>query len=441
MIPSIRLAYPDDCMRLAAACGKRVVCLLLKKDCEYCMAFMPVWYEYCNGVHVSPSASPASHSVVVVHCEVSPFPQQAQALLAASHNPSGHATYPAVVVCHAGGGASSTLDVESGCDVEELRRKVAAAAATDAEHLTPLEYLDMQEVGEGDDGNDDADAHLLQLPDDENDHHHEPIVTVSDPPTDSTCGCAGGGGTTNAGGVRVTHDVPPPAVLAAAADATDDGRVCVLYYADWCGHCQNLKPEWNKGVDASERRGGGHKWLAVDCGTDEGQAAADRQGVRGFPTVHLHHRYTSMPEPFKGERTARGLLDFVHRDGADVPALLHGVRMRSVIPRRMVNTRRDQTKKDPKEWMDGVDVTNMRVMHPSGEEFHGKFARWTDQTDSDGNEIAIVRLTDGNEVKTSEFENNSEDIYMLLKDYTPKRKASAYVRTLGYTRGDGGIGH
>ena len=28
-----------------------------------------------------------------------------------------------------------------------------------------------------------------------------------------------------------------------------DGNWMVLYHADWCGHCQTMKPEWKKVVD------------------------------------------------------------------------------------------------------------------------------------------------------------------------------------------------
>ena len=27
---------------------------------------------------------------------------------------------------------------------------------------------------------------------------------------------------------------------------TDKGPLMIIYYAEWCGHCQRLKPEWKK---------------------------------------------------------------------------------------------------------------------------------------------------------------------------------------------------
>ena len=119
----------------------------------------------------------------------------------------------------------------------------------------------------------------------------------------------------NADGVHVTHDAPPPEVLAMCKGADARNRVCVLYYTTWCGHCNALKPLWNETV---ARGGGDSRWCAVNCETDEGRALADAEGVRGFPTIHLHHDFR---EPFQGERSVERLLDFVSRKAVR-PALL-----------------------------------------------------------------------------------------------------------------------
>ena len=29
----------------------------------------------------------------------------------------------------------------------------------------------------------------------------------------------------------------------------NDGNWMVLYYAEWCGHCKTMKPEWKQVVD------------------------------------------------------------------------------------------------------------------------------------------------------------------------------------------------
>ena len=66
------------------------------------------------------------------------------------------------------------------------------------------------------------------------------------------------------------------------------GKVVILYFADWCGHCKHLKPDYQKLADNKE----GFTVAAVDADNNGGliemiQSKGDKAEyqVQGFPTV------------------------------------------------------------------------------------------------------------------------------------------------------------
>lgn len=66
-----------------------------------------------------------------------------------------------------------------------------------------------------------------------------------------------------------------------------------LFYANWCGHCNRFKPEWEKFKDKVNQLGGkvGNKNVQVNEYEDnnlptEG-ATINGQNIRGYPTVKI----------------------------------------------------------------------------------------------------------------------------------------------------------
>ena len=82
----------------------------------------------------------------------------------------------------------------------------------------------------------------------------------------------------------------------------------IMYYADWCGHCQTTKPEYKK-LGKSQKVNG--KTVSVEMvNADANRKAIEKAGVRGFPTIHLVHKNGKRVE-FQGNRTAANFKKFL----------------------------------------------------------------------------------------------------------------------------------
>ena len=57
----------------------------------------------------------------------------------------------------------------------------------------------------------------------------------------------------------------------------------IMFYVDWCGHCKNTKPEFQKLMD-SGISGVNIKMLNAE---KEGEERAKEMGVEGYPTIVL----------------------------------------------------------------------------------------------------------------------------------------------------------
>ncbi|EFX03608.1 disulfide isomerase [Grosmannia clavigera kw1407] len=84
------------------------------------------------------------------------------------------------------------------------------------------------------------------------------------------------------------------------------------FYAPWCGHCQNLKPAYEK---AARSLDGLAHVAAIDCDDDANKQFCGMNGVQGFPTLKIVRpgKKTGRPvmEDYQGPRTATGIVDAV----------------------------------------------------------------------------------------------------------------------------------
>ncbi|EOD53128.1 putative pdi related protein a protein [Neofusicoccum parvum] len=86
----------------------------------------------------------------------------------------------------------------------------------------------------------------------------------------------------------------------------------VEFYAPWCGHCQNLKPAYEK---AAKNLAGLAKVAAVDCDDDANKPLCGQMGVQGFPTLKIVRPGKKPGKPvvedYKGARSAKAIVDAV----------------------------------------------------------------------------------------------------------------------------------
>ncbi|KAL2002624.1 hypothetical protein VTN02DRAFT_6386 [Thermoascus thermophilus] len=86
----------------------------------------------------------------------------------------------------------------------------------------------------------------------------------------------------------------------------------VEFYAPWCGHCQNLKPAYEK---AAKNLEGLAKVAAVNCDDDSNKPLCSRMGVQGFPTLKIMTPSKKPGKPrvedYQGPRSAKAIVDAV----------------------------------------------------------------------------------------------------------------------------------
>ena len=67
-----------------------------------------------------------------------------------------------------------------------------------------------------------------------------------------------------------------------------NGPWVVLYYAEWCGHCSHMKPEWNKFKSSCNKN--------VNIGEVE-HSSMDllhkRPEIKGYPTIRMYNNNTT----------------------------------------------------------------------------------------------------------------------------------------------------
>lgn len=86
------------------------------------------------------------------------------------------------------------------------------------------------------------------------------------------------------------------------------GKMMVLFYAPWCGHCKKMMPEWDQFMEESKDG----DVMVVKVNADEDKELAEKHGVKSFPTIKFYSNgLDSEAEEYDGNRTASAFMEFV----------------------------------------------------------------------------------------------------------------------------------
>lgn len=86
----------------------------------------------------------------------------------------------------------------------------------------------------------------------------------------------------------------------------DGGARFVMYYADWCGHCQKAKPMFEGLI-----KSGGYKGAKFEMVSPEKEPEkAKGLDIQGFPTFILH-KGDGSNVPYEGPREEAGIKSFL----------------------------------------------------------------------------------------------------------------------------------
>lgn len=88
------------------------------------------------------------------------------------------------------------------------------------------------------------------------------------------------------------------------------GKKCkvMLFYAQWCGHCQSLKPKW----DNAKTRFDTSKVEVLEVNADDASSKAlfEEHSVSGFPTIKIIKTDGTVLD-YSGDRSEEDLVQFV----------------------------------------------------------------------------------------------------------------------------------
>ena len=93
--------------------------------------------------------------------------------------------------------------------------------------------------------------------------------------------------------------------------ATPSGNTFTMYYADWCGHCQQAKPAFTEFMKPGTLTVNGTPCTIRMISPEKEPEAAKGKNIKGFPSFLLE-TVDGQTVEYTGERNAEGYMSFLN---------------------------------------------------------------------------------------------------------------------------------
>jgi thioredoxin-like negative regulator of GroEL len=84
-------------------------------------------------------------------------------------------------------------------------------------------------------------------------------------------------------------------------------KILMLFYADWCGHCQQMKPAWNELVSKCKNK---INIASVNSDMAPNVAGGHGNNIMGFPTLIIISKGNE--KKYEGDRSLESMMKFVN---------------------------------------------------------------------------------------------------------------------------------
>ncbi|KAJ6920061.1 protein disulfide-isomerase [Populus alba x Populus x berolinensis] len=101
--------------------------------------------------------------------------------------------------------------------------------------------------------------------------------------------------------------------------------VVVEFYAPWCGHCQNLAPEYEKAASILSSNDPQIVLAKVNADEKVNQEISEKYEVQGFPTIKILRNGGTSVNEYKGPRDADGIAEYLKKQTGPASAELKSV--------------------------------------------------------------------------------------------------------------------
>ena len=94
-----------------------------------------------------------------------------------------------------------------------------------------------------------------------------------------------------------------------------DGDWMVLYYAEWCGHCKTMKPEWNKVVSnikkSNKSNNNKNNINIAEIESKHIDSLVDKPKIEGYPSIKMYNNGKEIAN-FNDSRVASKIEEFAN---------------------------------------------------------------------------------------------------------------------------------